>query len=433
MHVDHLGSVDALTDEDGTVVERRSYDPFGQRQKPDLGAAAAGVVREQDDAGVHRARERRRARAREHEGPDVRSEARAVLDDGPHRFEAALRAELESVFSYVLNNPLNYVDPSGFQEEDEKGYASAPMKVFIVEYPDGNLGFLGILQPFDEEPAEGQDVAAESGAAAPPTDVGTTGNSSGYVPQPVTTAPEDWVKNPYVQIEGGFLAGLALGFVPLGGTGRQFLDDARVLTHGSPQARLGLAVGEIVGGIALLVGGATGEVLGGVASVTTIGAALGVPAMVVSTGLVVSGLANIADGIRGLTQVLMSTGSGSGNGGARSPETTAPGAAGGPRAGKPFTPAMKREAWKANEVKHGGQATCENCKQPMAPAERSASGVRPPANEGQLDHVIPRTKDGNGSLENGQYLCRTCNRAKSDKRSMNGWATRRNGQGVLLA
>ncbi|WP_437744455.1 hypothetical protein WMF39_05270 [Sorangium sp. So ce1504] len=34
VHVDHLGSIDALTDEDGDVIERRSYDPFGQRRNP---------------------------------------------------------------------------------------------------------------------------------------------------------------------------------------------------------------------------------------------------------------------------------------------------------------------------------------------------------------------------------------------------------------
>ncbi|MEO5729210.1 MAG: HNH endonuclease signature motif containing protein, partial [Byssovorax sp.] len=91
------------------------------------------------------------------------------------------------------------------------------------------------------------------------------------------------------------------------------------------------------------------------------------------------------------------------------------GAGGGPRAGKPFTSAMKSEAWKSNEVKHGGQPTCETCSQPIVPARRSESGVRPPSNEGQLDHVVPRTRGGNGSLDNAEYLCRTCNRAKSDQ------------------
>ena len=86
------------------------------------------------------------------------------------------------------------------------------------------------------------------------------------------------------------------------------------------------------------------------------------------------------------------------------------GAAGGPRAGKAFTPAMKSEAWRANAEKYGGQSICENCGQPLVPAQRSTSGVRPPSNEGQLDHVVPRTKNGNGSLDNAAYLCRECNR-----------------------
>jgi hypothetical protein len=51
-------------------------------------------------------------------------------------------------------------------------------------------------------------------------------------------------------------------------------------------------------------------VLGGAATVTGIGVAVGVPAMVVSTTLVVGGAGNIAAGIRGLTQSMMSKGSG---------------------------------------------------------------------------------------------------------------------------
>ncbi|XXT23289.1 hypothetical protein WME94_17280 [Sorangium sp. So ce429] len=41
VHVDHLGSVDALTDdEDGEVIERRSYDPLGQHRNPVWGQPA---------------------------------------------------------------------------------------------------------------------------------------------------------------------------------------------------------------------------------------------------------------------------------------------------------------------------------------------------------------------------------------------------------
>ena len=45
-------------------------------------------------------------------------------------------------------------------------------------------------------------------------------------------------------------------------------------------------------------------------TVTGIGAAVGVPAMVVSTTLVVGGAGNVAAGIRGLTQAMMSKGGG---------------------------------------------------------------------------------------------------------------------------
>jgi hypothetical protein len=118
------------------------------------------------------------------------------------------------------------------------------------------------------------------GAAAPPTDVDTTGSSQEIDPLAATTAPEDWTQNPYVQLEGGFLAGVSLGLVPFGGVGQQLADAGELLPHGTPEARLGLAIGQIVGGIAITVGGFTGEVLGGAATVTGIGAAVGVPAMV---------------------------------------------------------------------------------------------------------------------------------------------------------
>jgi hypothetical protein len=48
-------------------------------------------------------------------------------------------------------------------------------------------------------------------------------------------------------------------------------------------------VGQIFGGLITLMGGLTGEVAGGLATTTGIGAAVGVPAIAVSTTLVVGG------------------------------------------------------------------------------------------------------------------------------------------------
>ena len=86
--------------------------------------------------------------------------------------------------------------------------------------------------------------------------------------------------------------------------------DAKVLDAGTQEARVGRALGEIVGGVFSAVGGVGGEILGGLTTATGIGAGVGVPTIAVSTTVVVGGVANAAAGVRGLSQVLLSTGGG---------------------------------------------------------------------------------------------------------------------------
>ncbi len=90
----------------------------------------------------------------------------------------------------------------------------------------------------------------------------------------------------------------------------------------------------------------------------------------------------------------------------------AKGAAGGERAGKSFTHAGKSEVKAENASTHGGETTCSNCGQSTVPAKQSQSGVTPPGNETHVDHVIAKSKGGNGSPDNGQVLCRDCNLKK---------------------
>ena len=61
------------------------------------------------------------------------------------------------------------------------------------------------------------------------------------------------------------------------------------------------------------------------------------------------------------------------------------------------------------------QMSCENCGTDVVPGQKSQSGVTPPANERQRDHIIPKSKNGDGAPSNGQILCRGCNLKKSDK------------------
>jgi protein-disulfide isomerase len=118
------------------------------------------------------------------------------------------------------------------------------------------------------------------------------------LPSPAAFVPPDWDKDPFVQGVGGFLGGLCLGAVPCAWVGQQFLDAARVLPHGTPEARLGLALGEIAGGFFTAVSGLAGEVGGGALSLTGFGALDGVPVIVVSTAAVVGEVGNVLAGVR---------------------------------------------------------------------------------------------------------------------------------------
>ncbi|XXU81017.1 RHS repeat-associated core domain-containing protein [Sorangium sp. So ce1151] len=194
VHVDHLGSIDALTDEDGDVIERRSYEPFGQRRNPVWGERAPASFSSETTQGFTG-----------HESDDelglVNMKGR-MYDPRIGRFlttdpivSIPSFGQSWNPYSYVLNNPLTYVDPGGFQEALPEDGARSPLPAG-AEFTSDELGLppieieLVLPVPGHEARSDTNTMAAETGGARPPIDVGTTGSASGYVPQPVTTAPE---------------------------------------------------------------------------------------------------------------------------------------------------------------------------------------------------------------------------------------------------
>ncbi len=87
----------------------------------------------------------------------------------------------------------------------------------------------------------------------------------------------------------------------------------------------------------------------------------------------------------------------------------------GKRSGMPFTKKGKATVKQDNADRNDGKNRCENCGAETVPPQQHQKGVTPPGNETQVDHVVPKSKGGDGDPENGQVLCRDCNREKSDK------------------
>src|SRR5207247_6154830 len=107
----------------------------------------------------------------------------------------------------------------------------------------------------------------------------------------------------------------------------------------------------------------------------------------------------------------MTTGAGSSGRSSRTRRTRGPsggsaakeGAAGGDRAGLEFTQAGKAKGRTDNRAANGGKLTCENCgRSDLVDPKRAEGGQPRPTNEGQVDHIIPKAKGGDGAPPNGK-------------------------------
>jgi RHS repeat-associated protein len=122
LHYDHLGSIDVITDDSGTVVQKFSYDAWGQRR--DAGTFMTGSFSTVDRAiSFQMGNFKRGFTGHEHidDAGLIHMNGR-VYDARLARFMSADplvtagdNLQAYNRYSYVWNNPLNATDPSGYE------------------------------------------------------------------------------------------------------------------------------------------------------------------------------------------------------------------------------------------------------------------------------------------------------------------------------
>lgn len=114
-HKDNLGSIDTITDGIGNVVERMSFDPFGGRRQSNWRESTVGI-------NLIPILTNRGFTGHEHlDGVDlIHMNGRVydttlgrLLSADPH-IQAPYATQSFNRYSYAINNPMKYTDPSGF-------------------------------------------------------------------------------------------------------------------------------------------------------------------------------------------------------------------------------------------------------------------------------------------------------------------------------
>lgn len=133
-HTDHLGSVEVITNETGGVVQRLSYDAWGKRRNPN-GTDASGIsapttkgfTRHEHDDELTLIN----MNAREYD-PVL---GRFIMPDPI--IPGATNSQSYNRYSYVLNNPLSMVDPTGNHHKKLKNAVKKVVKaqVDIIRAP----------------------------------------------------------------------------------------------------------------------------------------------------------------------------------------------------------------------------------------------------------------------------------------------------------
>jgi RHS repeat-associated protein len=118
-HTDHIGSVQVVTDQAGTVVERLSYDVFGKRRNTngldDAGNITLGnQIKGQAPHRGYTGHEMLEETALVHMNGRIYDPALGRVLSADPIIQAPFNSQSYNRYSYVMNNPLALTDPSGY-------------------------------------------------------------------------------------------------------------------------------------------------------------------------------------------------------------------------------------------------------------------------------------------------------------------------------
>jgi hypothetical protein len=293
----------------GAIAERRSYDAYGARRNPKWGEPL-GVLSSKTTRGYTG-----------HEEDDDLGLVNMPKGGCLIRVSQGLRRRIRSLRTFgtgkasidtaYVNNPLSFVDPTGFVPQTivvppELDYID---QVVETAYPDG---FKPV--PIPEPELDPLNALESTSSLRFTTDVGTTGNGAGGLPQETTNPePSSWRENPFINGIGGFAVGLLEGIVPGAALGYGAQDALGEHDGMMRQARIGRSLGQIFGGAITAGIGLMGEAAATGFILTGVGSVVGVPVAAVSTVAVIGGTANVIAGFQGLAKLM------TGGGGTRGP------------------------------------------------------------------------------------------------------------------